>query len=155
MAGLRQRGIAGVILAYAREVELGGDTAPSAAEEAAQVRQWLEGTKRTLEYTPPGDFVAVKYSGAGRGALKLLGAQPPGKPTPELESALGEICELAVEKGVRLLMDAEQVGVQQGMDMWTVELMRRYNNRRSDGKAVVYNTYQMQVPLLPRTNPSQ
>jgi len=138
---LRDRGVAGVILAYAREVEKGGKT--TEAEEAQQVKLWLEGTKKTVEYTPRGDFVAVKYSGAGPKALRLLGTSPPEKPSLELAKGLEEICELAVKRGVRLLMDAEQVAVQDGMDMWTVDLMRKYNHRRSDGKAVVYNTYQM------------
>lgn len=139
---LRDRGIAGVILSYAREVEA-RDNSPSEQDELRQVKLWLDGTKRTVEYTPKGDFVAVKYSGAGPRALKLLNAQPPQQPTPELAKGLEELCEMAVEKGIRLLMDAEQVNVQDGMDAWTLDLMRKYNNRRSDGKAVVYNTYQM------------
>jgi len=141
VADLRDRGIAGVIISYAREVEKGGVT--TEAEEAKQVKLWLDGTKKTVEYTPKGDFVAVKYSGAGPKALRLLCANPPEKPSLELAKGLEEICELAVERGIRLLMDAEQIAVQDGMDMWTVDLMRKYNHRRSDGKAVIYNTYQM------------
>ena len=135
--------MAGLILAYAREVEL-GDVIPSEAEERKQLNEWLEGTKRTLEYTAPGDFVAVKYSGAGPSTLRLLGTQPPAKPTPELAKALETICDLAVKRGVRLLMDAEYVNVQHGIHEWNLDLMRKYN-KPSDGKAVIYNTYQMYV----------
>ena len=134
--------MAGLILAYAREVEL-GDGIPSEAEEKAQLNEWLEGMKHTLEYAAPGDFVAVKYSGAGPRTLRLLGAQPPAKPTPELAKALEAICELAVKRGVRLLMDAEYVNVQHGIHEWTLDLMRKYN--KSGGKAVIYNTYQMYI----------
>ncbi|KAF8455850.1 FAD-linked oxidoreductase-like protein [Terfezia claveryi] len=141
VADLRDRGITGVILSYAREVEKGSET--TEAEEAKQAKLWVEGTKKTMEYTPKGNFVAVKYSGAGPKALRFLCASPPQMPSPDLAKGLEEICELAVKRGIRVLMDAEQVAVQDGVDMWTVDLMRKYNHRRSDGKAVVYNTYQM------------
>ncbi|KAF8419917.1 FAD-linked oxidoreductase-like protein [Tirmania nivea] len=147
VADLRDRGLAGVILSYAREAEKVEKI--TEAEEAKQVDLWLEGTKKTVDYTPKGDFVAVKYSGAGPKALRLLGASPPEKPNLELAKGLEEICELAVKRGVRLLVDAEQVAVQEGIDMWTVDLMRKYNHRRSDGKAVVYNTYQMYLKSAP------
>lgn len=141
VADLRNRGIGGVILAYAREVEKEEGTTET--EEAKKVKLWLEGTKKTVEYTPKGDFVAVKYSGAGPQALRLLGASPLEKPSLELAKGLEEICDLAVKRGVRLLVDAEMVALQDGVHMWTVDLMRKYNHQRSDGKAVIYNTYQM------------
>lgn len=133
--------MAGLILAYAREIDL-GDGVPSEAEERKQLNGWLEGIKSTLEYTAPGDFVALKYSGAGPRTLGLLETMPPAKPTPELAQALEEICDLAAKKGVGLLMDAEHVSVQQGIHEWTLDLMRKYN-KSSGGKAVVFNTYQM------------
>ena len=141
VADLRNRGIGGVILSYAREVEKEEGTTET--EEAKQVKLWLEGTKKTVEYTPKGDFVAVKYSGAGPQALRLLGASPLEKPSLELAKELEEICDLAVKRGVRLLVDAEMVALQDRVHMWTVDLMRKYNHQRSDGKAVIYNTYQM------------
>ena len=133
--------MAGLILAYAREVEV-GDGVLSEAEERNQLNEWFEGTKRTLEYTAPRDFVAMKYSGAGSYILRLLGAQPPAKPTPEIAKALEDICDLAAKRGVKLLMDAEHLNVQHGINVWTLDLMRKYN-RLGDGKAVIYNTYQM------------
>ncbi|KAF8462513.1 FAD-linked oxidoreductase-like protein [Kalaharituber pfeilii] len=144
---LRQRRIAGTILAYAREVEV-GEKHPANVDEEAQIRQWLEGTMRTLEYSSPGGFVAVKYTGAGTPALKLLSAKPPSKPSPEIADALERICSLAVERGVKLLIDAEQAVIQEGIDAWTLDLMRKFNSNRS-GKAVVYNTYQMYLKASP------
>ena len=70
-------------------------------------------------------------------------------PSPPLERAINEICELATTRNVRLLFDAEQQAVQPGIDDWTLEYMRRYNNRQP-GKAVVYGTYQAYLKVTPK-----
>lgn len=131
----------GSILGYAKEVDL-GDAHSGKSHEQKQIKQWVDGTKRTLEYSSPGDFVAIKYTGAGTAAMRLLSAQPPVMPSPELAKALAEICDMAVQRDIKLLVDAEHHSTQEGIDAWTLDLMRRYNSQ-SDGKAVVYNTYQM------------
>ncbi len=52
---------------------------------------------------------------------------------------INALCELANEKGVRLLIDAEDVWYQQTIDEIVLEMMRKYNKQR----AIVWNTWQM------------
>ncbi|KAL9102152.1 MAG: hypothetical protein Q9187_009159, partial [Circinaria calcarea] len=68
-------------------------------------------------------------------------------PSKELEDAIVEICELAKERGVSLLFDAEQHAVQPGIDAWTLEFQKRYN--RVPGQALVYGTYQAYLRSTP------
>lgn len=56
-----------------------------------------------------------------------------------IASALEEICMAAQAKGSRLWMDAEQQIFQPGIDKWTLNLMRKYNN---GGNIMIYNTIQ-------------
>ncbi|PUU74569.1 FAD-linked oxidoreductase-like protein [Tuber borchii] len=137
---LRSLGL-GVILAYAREAEI-SDTAGLSESQSQQIEQWLSGSLKTIACVEPGDFVAIKYSGAGLSSLPLLSRRAPCDESRGVGAALHEICKSAMAKGVRILIDAEQAGVQDGVHDWTLELMRRYN-RGNDTKAVVYNTYQM------------
>ncbi|KAG0635302.1 FAD-linked oxidoreductase-like protein [Tuber brumale] len=136
---LRSLGLAGVILAYAREAEI-TDTAVSSESQSQQIKQWLDGSLKTIACVEPGDYVAIKYSGAGPSSLPLLNQHRPCFEFPELGDALLKICDSAKAKGVQILIDAEQASVQDGVHDWTLNLMRRYN---TDGRAVVYNTYQM------------
>ena len=80
-----------------------------------------------------------RFSGAGSQALhRLLHQMQPNK---ALQEAMGEIYQLAQERKTRLLFDAEQTAVQQGIDAWTLEFQRRYNGLVS-GRAMIYGTYQ-------------
>ena len=49
------------------------------------------------------------------------------------------ICDVASEKGIGVLIDAEETWIQDPIDRLAIELMTVYNNE----KAVVYNTYQL------------
>ena len=49
------------------------------------------------------------------------------------------ICDVAKEKGVGILIDAEETWIQDPIDRLAIELMAVYNKE----KAVVYNTYQL------------
>ncbi|PWW79120.1 FAD-linked oxidoreductase, partial [Tuber magnatum] len=145
ISGLRSLGLAGVILAYAREAEI-TDTAAPSESQSQQIKQWLDGSLKTIACVEPGDYVAIKYSGAGLSSLPLLNRHRPCFEYPELGGALLKICDSAKAKGVRILIDAEQNSVQDGVHDWSLNLMRRYN---TDGKAVVYNTYQMYLKASP------
>ncbi|CCC06295.1 unnamed protein product [Sordaria macrospora k-hell] len=155
---LKQIGFSGVILGYAREVVLTDsetkDLASCAAEGGAaaeecirtEINPWAEGTMETVRLASPGDFVALKFTGAGRQALYSLSKRLP--PSEALGSAIDGICKLAAERGVRLLFDAEQTALQPGIDDWTLDYMRRYNKV---GKAVVHGTYQGYLKSTPST----
>ena len=144
---LKNIGFGGVILGYAKEVvlteaqmkDLASCGSGPAAEECirTEIIPWATGTMETVLLASPGDFVALKFTGAGRQALHALSQRLP--PSEALASAMDDICRLATSRGVRLLFDAEQQALQPGIDDWSLEYMRRYN---AGGVAVVYGTYQ-------------
>lgn len=160
VAGLKHMGFTGVILGYAREIVLSDEqtrnlTACTSGKEqqecvAGEISPWKKGTLETVALASPGpggDFVALKFSGAGRQALYALKNRLP--PTPELRAAIDQVCELAKERDVPLLFDAEQTAVQKGIDDWTLEYQRRYNTK--PGHAIVYGTYQAYLKSTPTT----
>lgn len=154
---LKQIGFSGVILGYAREVVLTPDQLKGLASctqdgETAQeciqkeINPWAAGTLQTVLLAAPGDYVALKFTGAGRQALYTLSQRLP--PSPPLASAIDSVCQLAASRGVRLLFDAEQQAIQAGIDDWTLDYMRRYNR---DGSAVIFGTYQAYLKGTPAT----
>ncbi|KAF8540458.1 FAD-linked oxidoreductase-like protein, partial [Trichophaea hybrida] len=135
---LRTLGYLGIILAYAREVS--PSSSSSTSSNTAEISQWLTGTLQTISLTSPGDFVAIKLTGAGSSCIPLLASQRPCTDVPQLANALDTICAAAQTRGIGLLVDAEQAALQTGVDNWTLHYMRKFNRGI---KAVVYNTYQM------------
>ncbi|KAL6713901.1 proline dehydrogenase [Lecanora helva] len=156
--GLKNMGYQGVILAYGKEIVLdrGEKIEVSSTTRALEdtldtkkeVQQWKEGTLKTVEMAKEGDFVGLKFSGAGNDAMRRLAANQP--PCAILQQATIEICNLAEKRGVRLLFDAEQAAVQHGIDEWTLHFQRRYN-KSTPGMAVVYGTYQAYLRSTPET----
>lgn len=157
--GLKDLGYSGVILGYAKEVVMGVEEAAaisssheplagSAREYDDQLSSWKDGTLRTVDIAENGDFVALKFTGAGKRNLKhlLKGISP----TPDLRQAMDDICQTARNRGVRLLIDAEQQAIQSTIDAWALELQSKYN-RRDQGYAVVYGTYQAYLRSTPAT----
>ncbi|KAF8848290.1 FAD-linked oxidoreductase [Acephala macrosclerotiorum] len=155
-SSLRSLGFSGVILAYAKEVVLSdsqhaalsscGDD--SAAEQCIkeEIIPWANGTIETVKMARPGDFVALKFTGAGSQALYDL-SQETG-PSKALREAIDNICDLAEERDVKLLFDAEQAAIQKGIDRWTLQYMERYN-AKTPGRATVYGTYQAYLKATP------
>ncbi|KAG9232940.1 FAD-linked oxidoreductase-like protein [Amylocarpus encephaloides] len=153
---LKTLGFKGVILGYAREVvmdEAEADKLKSCGEYetvGACIRQeitpWAKGTIETVKLASPGDFVALKFTGAGSQALYDLKQQ--ADPSPALKEAIDSVCDMAAARGIRLLFDAEQQAIQAGIDAWTLDYMRKYNKGSSTG-AVVYGTYQAYLKATP------
>ena len=156
--GLKDLGYKGVILGHGREImleknsEIESCSAPSIDAERCDagtvVQIWKEGNLRTVEMAEEGDFVALKFSGAGQDVMRQLAASLP--PSKVIEEATTKICELAKARGVRLLFDAEQDAVQRGIDAWTLQFQSRYN-RSTAGQATVYGTYQAYLRSIPAT----
>ncbi|KAF3939787.1 hypothetical protein ABW19_dt0200365 [Dactylella cylindrospora] len=144
LARLKSWGFRGIILAYAKEVEVVGSEAVQDTTEA-DIKSWKEGTLRTIEYSEPGSYVAIKYSGAG--ATSVLAMQANQPPSPLLTSALSEICTLARTRNIKLLFDAEQARYQDAMDAYTLSLMRTFNP--PSHPPIIYNTYQMYRRISP------
>lgn len=149
---LKGMGYKGVILGYAREICMDEKDAKDASKRANEAKsnvheisKWAQGNSATVNMAQEGDFVALKFTGAGKQALQHLTEK---KPMPlQIEKAVTEVCELAKVKRVRLLFDAEQDAVQTGIDAWTVEYMKRYNKEN----ALVYGTYQAYKKSTPST----
>lgn len=139
-------GYAGVILQYAREV-VAHDLAESSSVvdiSKQQIRQWHEGNMQTLSMLGAGDYMAIKYTGAGG---KVAEALQTGARSPEqVTTALDELITSAKSKGTRVLIDAEEQVYQPTIDRWAVDLMRKYNR---NGDAYVLNTYQAYLKCTP------
>ena len=155
MKGLKSMGYKGVILAYGKEIVLEkGEKVDVSSNQLAnltadkEVQDWKEGTLNTVQMVEEGDMIGLKFSGAGRDAMRQLAAEE--SPSQAIEKATTEICNLAQARGVRLLFDAEQDAIQPGIDAWTLQFARRYN-RMTSGKAVVYGTYQAYLRSTPTT----
>ena len=156
--GLKDMGYEGVILGLGKEIVLEKGTeinAPSALSMQSEeqnndklVHLWKESNLKTVEMAEEGDFIALKFSGAGFDAMRQLAANLP--PSKAIEEATTETCELAKARGVRLLFDAEQNAVQRGIDAWTLRFQKRYN-KVTAGQVTVYGTYQAYLRSTPAT----
>lgn len=152
--GLKDTGYDGVILGHAKEVVLtkneaagldgSKDEAEQAQINARDIGLWKQNTIDTINLAERGDFVALKFTGAGGQALRHLKATIPC--APEFENAVHAMCERAQKKGVRLLFDAEQAALQEGIDNWTMYFAKRYNK----DKALVFGTYQAYAKKTPK-----
>lgn len=149
---LKGMGYKGVMLGYAREVCLGDNEARKLSVHhvdetlnANEISSWAKGTLATVNMAQAGDFVSLKFTGAGRQALQHLTEQKP--PSYRIEKAIAQVCDLAKARRVRLLFDAEQDAVQAGIERWTIDFMKRYNR---EGRALVYGTYQAYKKSTPR-----
>ncbi|PSR80790.1 FAD-linked oxidoreductase-like protein [Coniella lustricola] len=171
IARLKGLGFSGVILCYAKEVVMtaseandltsrGAAAAPLEGEALdelvkREIGPWAEGSLETVRLASEGDYVALKFSGAGQQTLRALSERLP--PPAALATAMDEICTLAAARGVRLFLDAEQQAVQHGIDDWTLMYMRKYNKPSTSSrsaaaaaaKAVIYGTYQTYLKASP------
>ncbi|PGG97929.1 hypothetical protein AJ79_09042 [Helicocarpus griseus UAMH5409] len=156
---LKKLGFSGVILGYAREYVMDdkeinslsqGDPAKDedTAKTAVDIASWKKGTLATVDLADDGDFVALKFTGAGKGTVQRLLHRL--SPSPALQEAMVEICERSKARNVRLLIDAEQQAVQPAIDDWALEFQRRYNKGLGQ-RAVVYGTYQGYLRSTPAT----
>ncbi|KAL1958001.1 hypothetical protein VTO42DRAFT_5213 [Malbranchea cinnamomea] len=147
---LKALGLRGVILTYAREIVF--DTRASAdsnstkkrtdspdreSKHCPDIEEWIRGALKTLHLLEENDYLALKLTGAGIKAAEAFAAGE--LPPRQMMEALHEMCALAKQRKVRILVDAESQRFQRGIARVALELMRKYNR---DGKALVFNTYQ-------------
>ncbi|KLO81452.1 Uncharacterized protein LW93_8162 [Fusarium fujikuroi] len=149
---IKDMGFEGVILTYAREVvieasgeqEVGfGVKELKAKGIPAQepildegIEAWRQGVLETASMLEKGDFLALKFTGAGVGVMQALKDQTPLP--KQMQDSLNAVCEKAMERKARILIDAEQQFVQPAIDDIALVLMRKYNSKQAN----VYNTYQ-------------
>lgn len=148
VTSLRDIGFAGVILSHAKETAVQEEEAKATSthdiseetthDVAAEIQPWVDSVVETIKMTEPNDYVALKFSGAGRLALYNL-SQNIG-PSPYLSKSIHDICILAHQRRAHLLIDAEHDCLQEGVDKWTMIYARSHNT--SVDTATIYGTYQ-------------
>ena len=75
----------------------------------------------------------------------LFNAAPTEEDLLALENTkrrLNEVAKFAFDNKVRLLIDAEQTWFQPAIDNFTLELMKKYNDREKTPVPIIFNTYQ-------------
>ncbi|KAJ9654983.1 proline dehydrogenase [Coniosporium apollinis] len=142
-ASIRNLGFAGVILTYGRELQINekkglvGLGREAVSQKSEDIKKWRDGNLKTLDMLQPGDWLAIKYTGAGKETTEdLMSGQAPPRAFSE---AMDAICERAIAQKCRIWIDAEQSWVQPTIDRWTFDIMRRYN---IGSAPLVYNTIQ-------------
>ncbi|CAL5868787.1 uncharacterized protein PFLUO_LOCUS3014 [Penicillium psychrofluorescens] len=147
---IKSLGCRGVLLGYAREILVGEnqDAAYDAKAARAEIQMWLNGTLATVDMAHEGDFIALKFTGMGIDALRLLQQQAP--PTEFMDVSIKKVCDMAVARGVRLLVDAEEQAVQPGIEAWIMKY-QKYCNTKTPGRATFYGTYQAYLRSTPAT----
>ena len=116
-------------------------------EDEATFQHNLEEIKRTIiaaKVDVKFPFAVFKCTGIGR--FDILEKASKGQLSAEdqskferLKGRLSELCQLAVDNKVRLLIDAEETWIQNIIDEIVFELMRKHNTT----KVWIYNTLQM------------
>ncbi|KAH7090201.1 FAD-linked oxidoreductase-like protein [Paraphoma chrysanthemicola] len=156
---LKELGFKGVILTFAKETvfdnrakksELLSSTSDKFHEmEAAvtndtDIEAWRVGTLKTVDLISEGDILAIKTTGGGPAVVESFakGDLPP----QQMLDALDEIAVRCKERGIQIIVDAESQIWQKGISRTALELMRKFN---TDGKAVIYNTYQAYLKATP------
>jgi hypothetical protein len=91
---------------------------------------------------------AHRMTGMGSYALQLL--QQRKEPPPMIDEAIKRVCDAAVARNARLLVDAEEQAVQPGIEDWTMQY-QKYCNSKTPDRATLYCTYQAYLKSTPAT----
>ncbi|KAI9727408.1 MAG: hypothetical protein M1834_008414 [Cirrosporium novae-zelandiae] len=150
---IKSMGFKGVILGYAKDVVV--DTKVSSSRVVPIVHEedpasnrlidaWRDGNLQSLRMIGAGDFLSIKFTGAGPAVTEALELSK--SPPPKFWKAISEICETAASQKTRVWIDAEQQVFQHSIYSWTIKLMEKYNR---DGEANVYTTFQAYLKATP------
>jgi proline dehydrogenase len=133
-----------VILDYGVEGKEGEANFEQATEQFIRVINYAA-TQKNIP------FISIKVTGFARiGLLQTLNEAPrlrSGVHDHEVENEewdnvrerMYRICEVAADKGIGVLVDAEESWIQDPIDRLTMEMMEEFNKE----KAIVYNTIQL------------
>jgi len=162
-------GLQGVVLTYGREATAESHNAlPAVLTHADETLQnWMNSNFLTIEMLTPGDYIALRVTGAGPTTVGLLerytqaSRQDCGSPESAknisndlkqemgcLQDVMRQICAKAQGKNVRVLIDAEGSRYQRAIDEVALNLMSEFNRFSKphdcgDGRATILNTYQL------------
>lgn len=108
---------------------------------------FLELLKVTKHAAGKKDLPFTVFKPTGLGPFELLEKISAGaklnsdekKQSAELRRRIREVCATAADSGVRVLVDAEESWIQDGVDAIVADMMREFNI----GRPVVYNTIQL------------
>lgn len=89
-----------------------------------------------------------RFTGMGAQALGRLQRQAP--PSEAMDAAIKKVCDLALSRRVRLLVDAEEQAVQHGIEEWCTKY-QKYCNSQTPNRAIFYSTYQAYLRSTPAT----
>ena len=132
------KGNVGTILDYSVEGEDEERVFNETCKEIIKTINRANGDKRI-------PLTVFKVTGLGRFALlEKIDAKQALTEVEEAEfervrSRVDQICSLAFNTGVRVMIDAEETWIQDTIDGLALEMMRKYNRE----KLIVYNTYQL------------
>ncbi|KAL6705526.1 proline dehydrogenase [Coniothyrium glycines] len=154
---LKDLGFKGVILTFAKEMVFDSNAkstnhhtsdnslnVKAPAKHDGDIEAWRAGTLATVDLISEGDILAIKSTGGGPSVTAAFsrGELPP----QQMLDALDEIAVKCKERGIQIIVDAESQHWQKGIARTALELMRKFN---TDGKAVIYNTYQAYLKATP------
>ncbi len=131
-------GNVGAILDYSVEGEDDEEAFDLTCEEIMRTIHHADGDDRI-------PLTVFKVTGLGRNALleKINALQPleaaEKSEFQRLSHRVNQICRLAHDLNVRVMIDAEESWIQDPIDSMALEMMRRYNQEQ----AIVFNTYQL------------
>jgi len=117
-------------------------------EETEEIEAALEETLRTVINAADNKnipFAVFKPTAFARSIIlekKSAGSalsQEESQEADDFRNRVNRLCKTAFDKGVRIMIDAEDVCYQDFIDQVVMEMMEKYNKER----AIVYNTYQM------------
>ena len=103
----------------------GGETITESTSAAQDLAKY--GVKSTLDYSVEGKGDEASYDQTCAEILKTI------------EKAEKQACQAAFQKGIKILVDAEESWFQDVIDTLAYEAMEKYNR----DSCIVYNTYQM------------
>jgi proline dehydrogenase len=127
---LRRIGFTGIVLANAREAQPIADANVGSVIGDAQCEEWLENNLESVQQAEPGDYVGLRFTGAGTAAAKFLSDFSTACKSHSLEEAIkaysvemeyyvsqvSRICAAAEMRQVRILIDAESSTCQRAID---------------------------------------
>jgi proline dehydrogenase len=133
---------------YTKGVSSVLDYSVEGKEEEAQFDAALEMTLKTIHFAEEREsipFAVFKPTGFGRfelyeklGEKQTLSAEEQAE-WDRVVARFDKVCQIAHDKNVALLIDAEESWMQDAADDLVADMMRKYNKE----KAIVFNTLQM------------
>ncbi|KAG9568579.1 FAD-linked oxidoreductase, partial [Aureobasidium melanogenum] len=141
---LRRIGFTGIVLANAREAQPTTDSHVGSVIDDVQCEEWVNNNLESVQQAEPGDYVGLRFTGAGAAAAKFLSDFSATCKSHSSEEAcklyssemqyfvsqVEGICKAAAARQIRVLIDAESSTYQRAIDCAAL-------------RALVLNTYQM------------